>query len=255
MYLTKRFNPKASTFRKDRKYEERNKSKKVMKPLPPVLEEKHVPDIPVNPLYQLFINYYNFVAEEQPVVEEEPVVSIKKKYKNGKRKTITKDALEKFKLDRRFNLFFSNAGDKILNLPETLIESILEFSGLISTHKDYKLIKFGFHESERKTHKLIKEWIIKQLNTCSNERFITIIEYFKTIPFSKQLNENIVRFLHQLEYLYDTYDGNELLSDIDTLIWCERRDWRSRKSRPRLIQSIIAEPPRNFNRQLVDNMP
>jgi len=250
MYLTKRFNPKASTFRKDRKYEERNKSKKVMKPLPPVLEEKYVPDIPVNSLYQLFIDYYN--AREQPVAEEEPVVSIKKKYKNGKRKTITNDALEKFKLDRRFHLFFSNAGDKILNLPETLIESILEFSGLISTHKDYKLIKFGLHESERKTHKLIKEWIIKQLNTCSNERFITIIEYFKTIPFSKQLNENIVRFLNQLEYLYDTYDSNELLSDIDTLIWCERRDM---KYRPRLMAAIIAEPPINFNRRLVDNMP
>jgi hypothetical protein len=248
MYLTKRFNPKASTFRKDKKYEERNKYKKVvMKPLPPVLEEKYVPDT-LNPLYQVFIDYYNnkFPAEEKLIV------SIKKKYKNGKRKRITKNDLEKFKLDRRYDLFFINAGDKMLNLPENVIETILEFSGLISSHKDYKLIKFGFHESERKTQKLIKEWIIKEFTTCSNERFIAIIEYFKTFPFSKQLNDNIVRVLSQLEYLYETYEGDILLYDVDTLIWCERRDM---KYKPRLMAAIIAEPPINFNRRLVDNMP
>ena len=148
MYLTKRFNSKASTFRKDMKYEERNKYKKnIMKPLQPVKVEK-----PVN------ITLEN--SWHQHLIIEDPIEIIKKKYKGGKGRRITKESLEKFKKDSRFKLLLSNAGDKMLCLPETIIESILEFSGLVSSHKDYRLIKFGLHESENKMQRLIKKWII-----------------------------------------------------------------------------------------------
>jgi hypothetical protein len=189
---------------------------------------------------------------EDPI--EDPIEITKKKYKGGKGRRITKVSLEKFKNDSRFNLLVSNAGNKMLCLPETIIESILEFSGLVSTHKDYRLVKFGLHESENKMQELIKKWIIKQIIACSNERFIIIMEYFRTVSFSKELKKNIFRFIEYLKYLYRNYEGDDLASNITTAVWWERA-FRPRCRMERLLFSINKEPLVNFNRHLIDNMP
>lgn len=62
-------------------------------------------------------------------------------------------------------------------LPQEIVQTILEFTGIVENYNDYRLMKIGLHEMEEKTINIIKQYLIKRLIASRDEDFIKNIKY------------------------------------------------------------------------------
>ena len=136
-------------------------------------------------------------------------------------------------------------------LTDNTIFIILEFTGIVFNYNEYNLLKIGFHFDERKTRKYIKYYIIRTIQTSSDEIFIHIMKYFETGGFSKRFVKRIGWFLTTIQYLSNSnlLDKNRYIHmDID---W-ERNIYMHRSMT--IMKYLNKEPWQNFTKDTLENM-
>jgi hypothetical protein len=195
----------STTFQKDRKYEFLKKSIQANKKEQPKLscetDTKACKQSWIDAAYGNIVYIYQ---NEHETIQEKVVEN--KSYKK-KRRSLPKSDFEKFKQNRRFQLYMKENENKWNNLSDDIVILILDFAGLVSNINDYNLMKLGYHENEFKTMKLYKTYFLKKLKETTDNEFISIIHYINDyIDFNFRIKNRINNFLEEIKsYILTEY--------------------------------------------------
>ena len=188
-------------------------------------------------------------------------------------RSISKTNFEKFKWDNRFKLLVSKNESKLPILSEDIVAHILEYVGMTSNRNDYRLMKLGFHESEDKTQRQIQNYLINELRTSSDERFIHIIKYLNdrccsNNQFTQKISKLFNRFLSEIMVILYEDDDESITKHY---IHCEveyhrdltyydeiHNDYYQSNAilyTYNIITELRNEPLHHFTRDLIVNLP
>jgi hypothetical protein len=172
---------------------------------------------------------------------------------DGTKRTV--EGLERFKKNQWIKLL--EKGGRLHRLPDEIVETILEYTGTIENHNDYRILKLGFHDSYSETAKILKSYLIKRIIESSNDDFIRIIKYLythKDIFVGKRIKTNMERFLYNIELPYppDYLDSLTLDEHIASEIeWAKKTN--SRYETP-IVVHLLKESCDIFTRKMIKNI-
>jgi len=261
--------PSNSTFRKERKFE--NIIKTRLKPRDNSIPEgktreedntntrkRNIPSVIEDEIgylswIQPWTDTYFTTMSSTKKTKPEPIKKTKTVIIDGTKRTV--EGLERFKKNQWIKLL--EKGGRLHRLPDEIVETILEYTGTIENHNDYRILKLGFHDSYSETAKILKSYLIKRIIESSNDDFIRIIKYLythKDIFVGKRIKTNMERFLYNIELPYppDYLDSLTLDEHIASEIeWAKKTN--SRYETP-IVVHLLKESCDIFTRKMIKNI-